>query len=355
MPRLKIIPLHHLFYKGFKGGLQWETRGDVQTDGKTNYRFLLQHPHAFHLSKVLTKGLRSTQPLIVSLALSDIYEYATDNVDLCSSLEPIDFFGQAKDSFKWSKSMTKEALWAFTYKAFHARQLFLMTVLRPGEEPQENVQPLVKALDAFRDAFLEFYPVDHATVDGGSHSTLQEDIERVNDEVHLNEEIRNKYFPRNLTHHTAEGDGTDKLITKFKRVGKYVPQPQQEPVELDLSGVPDEELFYYTTECKPKYRDAFKDVPRSKDGPVDSPKTGGLQPAGSKRGFNSFLDYRESRNGDEEGDEGDGGDTTGGIKEEEEEELPDIKKLKISDDPMEGIGQKEEEVPDVKKLKISDD
>lgn len=218
------------------------------------------------------------------------------------------------------------------------------------------MQPLVKALDEFRDVFFEFYPVDHATVDGGSHSTLQEDIERVNDEVHFNEDIRSKYFPRNLTHHTAEGDGTDKLITKFKRVGKHVPRPREEPDELDLSKVPDEVLFYYNTECKAKYSDVFKLVVRSKNGPADVPKTGGLQPAGSKRGYNAFLDYRESGNGDEEElDEGDGGDTMGGIKEEEEEELPDIKKLRIADDPMEGIGQKEEEVPDVKKLKISGD
>ncbi|KAI4870282.1 hypothetical protein F4820DRAFT_443401 [Hypoxylon rubiginosum] len=365
MPSLEIPPLHMLFFKGFQSGMQWETQGDLATHGKRNYRFLLHHPHSFRISKVIVKGLKTKRPIIVSLALSDIYQYATENVDLCYCLEPVEFFGHAKDRFAWSRPLTNEAFWAFTYKALHARALFLWTVLRPDEEPQKEVQPLVEALDAFREAFFDYYPIDHATVDGGSFSTKQEDIEDVNDEVSLNEDIRRKYFPHDLTHHTAEGDGNDKLITKFKQIRKNVPRPQQDPDDFDLSKVPDEELFFYDTECRSKHQDAFKDVTRGKGASTAAPKPSGLQPIESKRTYNSFLDYRESGAGvDEEPEEGgradvegagNGDDAMGGAG--QEQLVPNLKKLKISDDgddAMGGVGQ-EGKVPDLKKLKISDD
>ncbi|KAI1772698.1 hypothetical protein F4818DRAFT_444083 [Hypoxylon cercidicola] len=352
MPRPHIPPLAALFYTSSHGGMLWETRGEQSDEGKTNFRFLLQHPHSFRISKVSTKGLKTERRIIISLALSDIYEYAAENIDSCGCLEPEEFFGRAKDCYEWSQPMTDAAFWAFTYKAFHARARFLATCRDPKK--LEATQPLAAALDAFQHAFLECYPVDHVNIAAdGNYSKNQEDIESVNDEVSRNTEIREKYFPHHLTHHAAEGDGTDKLITNFKRHPKRAPRPQEDLDDLDMSKVPDEELFFYDTECKAKHHDAFKDVPNK----VGSGSKRDLPPTEAKRSYNAFLDYRESGVEDEEEGEGAGQskeavDRDGAVG---EEELPDLKKLKISEEEEKEEKEEPEEVPDVEKLKISDD
>ncbi|KAI1761825.1 hypothetical protein GGR53DRAFT_504251 [Hypoxylon sp. FL1150] len=340
-----VPPLHAHFYTAPHSGMLWETRGDETQHGKRNYRLLLQHPHSFHISKAITKGLKTERHLVVSLAMSHIYEYATDNVGKCGVLEPEEFFGKAKDSYDWAKRMTNAAFWAFTYKAFHARALFLASTTDP--EKRKAKQPLVIALDEFREAFFECYTIDYTEIDEEEVLTRQEDIERVEEEVYINKSVRAKYFPPELTSPASEGDGTDKLFTKFKRLRPNYPEPPPNMDELDLSKVPDHELFYYDTHCKSKHRDTFRDVPsESKRDSLDVPKEGGLSPISSKRTYDAFSDYRESGVGadDEEPVEG------------HEAEEADAEEADDGDDAMEdvaGVGQ--EEVPDVKKLKITDD
>ncbi|KAI1379970.1 hypothetical protein F4677DRAFT_442161 [Hypoxylon crocopeplum] len=249
MARKHIPYLRSVLILGLNGGLKWETIPREEYDDnkklvKTSYS-LIHHPHSFHITKVLTKGLRSKNPYIISLALADIYHLAADN----------------------SSEFTDCAFWAFTYKAFHARAIFLGTTAYQGEQ-QPQGQPLVEALDRFRETFLEHYPIEHAAVLDKGDKICQENIELAEDEVFTNKPLYDEYFPHHLTYHTELGDGTDKII-------KYTPlhdRPQYEgaktttPIDddIDLSNVPDEELFYYDTKCKSKLRDAFGEASRSK-------------------------------------------------------------------------------------------
>ncbi|KAI6089720.1 hypothetical protein F4821DRAFT_256723 [Hypoxylon rubiginosum] len=326
----------------------WETRGEETEHGKRNYRLLLQHPHSFHISKAITRGLKTERPIIVSLAMSHIYEYATENVGLCGVYEPDEFFGLAKDSYDWSKHITNTAFWAFTYRAFHARALFLSTTSDP--EKRKAKQPLVQALDDFKEAFFEYYPVKPEELDeevGVTGLANQEEIERVEDELYLNKSFREKYFPPHLTSPASEGDGTDKLFTKFKRLRANYSQPPPDSSELDLSKVPDHELFFYDTQCKSTHQDVFKNAPTSsKSDSAAASNDKALGPVESKRSYDAFSEYRESGADadDEEPEEG----------REAQEAEAEAQEADDEDDAMGGIGGPEE-IPDVKKLKISDD
>ncbi|KAI8959747.1 hypothetical protein F5Y11DRAFT_367872 [Daldinia sp. FL1419] len=362
MPTKYIPPLSSLVTKGLQGGLSWETQPrTVYDEEKQLYlreqRYLLHHPHSYHIAKGLFKGLKSSSPMLTSLALSHIYEFATDNVDLCSSFEPMEFFAYAKDSYVWSSRFTDQAFWAFTYKAFHARHIFLNAVLDHGKkEPKES--PLARALDEFRVAFSEMYPTDPALVHGKSDKICQVNIDQAADTVSLSSELHAKYFPRHLTHYEEDGDGTDKILRtkeKIKADEDLAAVSHMSTYDgVEMSQILDEELFFYNTECKTKHHNAFKDA-LDKKGDMGKKAEEVLKGAGSVRKYDSFKDYRETSNGDDVVDleptgqsagvagGDDGGDSDG-------DELPNIKKLKITD----GDEEEEEGVPDIETLKLDD-
>ncbi|KAI1408220.1 hypothetical protein F5Y13DRAFT_204938 [Hypoxylon sp. FL1857] len=331
MARTKYPLLHTLFHKGFHGGLRWETQArDVYDErmqrNTKKCRFLLHHPHSSHLVRAIVGGLKTARPVMVSLALADIYKFAAEKMSMCEELEPEDFFARAKNSFAWSASIRDQAFWAFTYKAFHARAIFINTMLRPTEDIPAG-PPLVQALDNFRSKFLEMYPISHDEVLEERDSRCQENIERAEEEASINK--------RN-----GQGDGTDKLVGDREKIrkawkkvaGSFAPKGE----EIDLSKVPDEELFYYDTECKSKHRDAFKDSPSS--------RASGHKPLGERvliRKYDAFKDYREVA--EEEEDEEEDGEENQVKRDEEDDE-----------DQTMGEAGEEDELPQVKKLKITD-
>ncbi|KAL7620941.1 hypothetical protein AAE478_008252 [Parahypoxylon ruwenzoriense] len=351
----KYLPfLRYLMFQGSHGGFKWVTKGRSEYDESTQtfvkqYRFLLHHPHSFHLSKVITRGLKTKDRLVISLALSDIYKFASQNIDLCRSMEPQDFFAAAKNSYEWSSGITDKAFWALTYRAFHARALFLETVLTPyGEKPMEH--PLVRALDLFREAFEDYYPIRAAEIADKLEKVCQENIERVQDELFLNKSLHAKYFPYELTHEDGEGDGEDKIIRikhpKDENSHKEFNFNYLDKEELDLSKVPDHELFFYDTECKPRHHNAYKDqtVPKTtqKTTQNDIGPSGG---AGTVRNYNAFVGYREKKDdfdADETGNgNGNGIDATRDAADDE-------------DDAMADAGE-DDRIPELKRLKIEED
>ncbi|KAI1392535.1 uncharacterized protein F4822DRAFT_425739 [Hypoxylon trugodes] len=330
----KNIPrLHLLFFEGFNYGLRWETKPkDVALDDGGTVKkchFLLQNPYAFHVAKVLFKGLRTARPPIVSIALADIYDFVTERIHLCRELEPREFFTRTKNCFDWSRKFSDEA--------FYARALFLDTaVVFAGIKTPK--QPLTDAFDHFKDLFLEAYLIEHSKVLLEGVKVSPETIEQVNDEVSANLEVHEKYFPWDLTHPDALGDGQDKLIP-----WKQADQMPEE--EVDFSALPDEELFFYDTKCKSKRSDAFLGAGPSKA----SVARKGKEPVkvGAVREYDAFRDYRDpAADGDNGGDEGVAG-PSGPVGGEAGDDEPGEVSM--------GDAWVEDEVLRVKKLKIAEE
>ncbi|CAJ2505479.1 Uu.00g128730.m01.CDS01 [Anthostomella pinea] len=224
--------LHDLLYLSYHGGLRWETKGYKEVDGRQNSMVHVHH-YLLHPSKAE-----------ISQALAEVYEYAVENVELCEVMEPADFFAEAKACWECSQDIDNESFWRFTYKLFHARELYLTFVLDPHVEPKGH--PLVQALDNFRDN--------------------QANIEQVEDIKSKNKEVEEKYFDPNLTHAHGEGDGDD------KRVVTIVENETDNPgMDSYIGIVParkqPEELFFFDLgpPRPPRYRDGYFEAKAAKD------------------------------------------------------------------------------------------
>ncbi|KAI1080531.1 hypothetical protein F5B20DRAFT_102621 [Whalleya microplaca] len=209
-------PLAKLIYQGFHSGFQWETQGTKELDQeahvvKHHYRSLLHHQHSSHIARVIFKGLETDRKDVTSEALAKLYDHAAENVDLCGRMSPEEFFACAKDSWAWSSNFTNEAFWAFTYKAFHARAIFLATTeVQDGKEP--HYRPLTHAIDRFRENFFDCWREDYPNL---GKNPNQEDLEQVRELNSYVAETVAKYFPFNLTDEDGEGDGTDKVLVRL--------------------------------------------------------------------------------------------------------------------------------------------
>ncbi|KAI0864025.1 hypothetical protein F4860DRAFT_521383 [Xylaria cubensis] len=196
--------LTEIMFRGFHSGFRWETKGykTHNTDGSIvhTHRRLLHHPHSTHIAKTLFRGLGSRTKSVIGECLSDIYNFAADNVHLCKYMEPKEFWAYAKNSWEWSANFRDDAFWAFTYKLFHARALYLHTVHRTY---RPKGHPLIDALDHFQDAFYNLY-APKSTSTPTFTNTLTED------EISEGSRIFKSYF--RYTWHGSEGDGTDRTV-----------------------------------------------------------------------------------------------------------------------------------------------
>lgn len=130
--RTRTPRLSELMFQGYYSGLRWETEGyktyNIEGNIVHRHRFLLRHLHSTHVAKILYRNIGCRKKRVISDCLSDIYDFAADNVHLCSRLRPQEFWAYAKNSWQWSADFRDDAFWAFTYKLFHARALYLDTV-----------------------------------------------------------------------------------------------------------------------------------------------------------------------------------------------------------------------------------
>ncbi|KAI0483680.1 hypothetical protein F4859DRAFT_529011 [Xylaria cf. heliscus] len=208
----KVPRLSDLMFQGYHSGLRWETKGYKTHDANGNtvhvHRFLLHNPFSTHLAKVLFRNLEPRTKGVIGDCLSDIYNFAADNAHLCEHMEPEAFWAHAKNSWEWSADFRDDAFWAFTYKLFHARALYLDTVPR-AYRPKGH--PLIDALDRFRATFYNLYGLDSAIAPHFAKSVTQEDIKNVEDEIFLSRRIREAYFQ--YASEDSEGDGTDRSVT----------------------------------------------------------------------------------------------------------------------------------------------
>ncbi|OTB07453.1 hypothetical protein M426DRAFT_8822 [Hypoxylon sp. CI-4A] len=343
----KNIPLlHTLFFEGFHGGMKWKTLPYEQIDEETQKtvicrRFLLHHPHSFQIAKTLVKGLNTREPHIISYALSLLYEFAASNVEYCLEYTPIEFFEKVKDSFAWSRWFKNEVFWAFTYKAFHARAIFLHTApLMNRKGDQSRGQPLSRAIDEFKSKFMSHYQTDHAQVLDKSYKPTQENIEYVEDEVIFNRQLHAKYFPEERTHATGQGDGTDKLTSTPKR-DDWQPSSHQDLDSIDMSQIPDDQLFFFDT--KPD-RNAFKEKSHPKKPEVPKvPKLGARV-----RKYDAFAESREREQTDTSYD------TTEAEETQRDSDGDELMAESNGDEVMAEPGG-EELVQPMKKMKIADE
>ncbi|KAI0105067.1 hypothetical protein GGR51DRAFT_572107 [Nemania sp. FL0031] len=208
-----IPTLSLLMFRGFHSGLRWETMGYKTYDADDNvlnhsHHYLLHHRHSTHIAKVLFRNLNTKSKRVIGDCLADIYNFAADNVHLCGRMEPQKFWAHAKNSWEWSSNFRDEAFYAFTYKLFHARALYLETVPRLLR-PKDN-HPLIDALDRFYDRFHDRYDPESVLTSTIGGPISQEATEAVEDEIFLVRHTRRAYFKYSLA--TSEGDGGDRLV-----------------------------------------------------------------------------------------------------------------------------------------------
>jgi len=221
--------LTDLVLKGPLNGLRWETQGYKERDENGNlvhtYRVLYQHPHGTHISRVLFCATGSRSKNANAECLADIYNHARRYIRLCKRMEPEEFWTYAKNCWAWSSKFNDDAFWAFTYKLFHARALYLDTVPDPLEG-----NPLTEALDCFRDRFFEVYSAEAAIAPfKGKFDRAY--IENAEDDIYYHRIICEAYF--GLSSADSEGDGTDHLRstvvedeTTDPNSAKYLPRPR---------------------------------------------------------------------------------------------------------------------------------
>ncbi|KAI1262545.1 hypothetical protein F5Y18DRAFT_430090 [Xylariaceae sp. FL1019] len=202
--------LTELFWNGesFHCGLRFKTIPalDTNEEGKSvnTHRLLLRFPESNAIARKITKGLDTKNKLAVAHALADLYLYAADNVDYCQGMEPVDFFGETKESREWADSLTYDQFWALTRRLLHARALYIATFRNPRLVPAPSNE-LSAALDTFKQAFDKCY--DPNDLPNLGPRPNQEDIERVEDHIFLMNEIRLKYFGLSLAN--QDGDDTN--------------------------------------------------------------------------------------------------------------------------------------------------
>ncbi|KAI1737376.1 hypothetical protein F4680DRAFT_212003 [Xylaria scruposa] len=196
--------LSKLMPQGFGSGLRWETQGYKTQDTKGQevhiHRFLLHHPHSTHLAETFYRSLGTRSKSVIGECLSEIYYFAADNAYLCKHMEPEEFWARAKNSREWSANFDGDAFWAFTYKLFHARALYLHTIDRAY---YPKGQPLINALDHFQDTFYKFYAPKYIFSPTKTNAFTQ-------DQMSENRRVCESYF--RYTWHGSEGDGTDHKI-----------------------------------------------------------------------------------------------------------------------------------------------
>ncbi|KAI1092940.1 hypothetical protein F5B19DRAFT_501901 [Rostrohypoxylon terebratum] len=253
----KQLALSDLFHKGFDSGFRWNTMTLDMYDEKLKRevkksRFLLHHPHSTHIAKVIARELNTTNKLAINKAVAELYELAADKVGECKNLEPDQFFILVKNSFPWLSKMSDAAFLAFTHKIFQARFLFLNLTLYPSEAPPPPM-PLTAAVDRFYIEFKERYPTRHQDLLKIGDKINQETLEWIEGQVSWNKELRQKYWPPEITDYRSEGDGTDKLVINKKAMQRDALKSGIEIAERinesirPMRHIPDEELFYWDT------------------------------------------------------------------------------------------------------------
>ncbi|KAJ8131539.1 hypothetical protein O1611_g2091 [Lasiodiplodia mahajangana] len=263
VPKLSLI-----MFKGFYSGLRWETKGYKTYDADNdvlahNHHYLLHHRSSTHIAKVLFRNLHTKSRRIIGDCLSDIYNFAADNVHLCGRMEPKTFWAHAKNSWEWSADFRDDDFWAFTYRLFHARALYLDTVPRV-HHPEGH--PLIDALDRFRDRFYDHYDPESVFTPILRGPLSQEAIEDVEDEMFLARHTRHVYFQYSQA--SSEGDGNDRLVTTIIQDRQDAELDPNEHKYIPLAEIPaefTEDILGFYIDLGPSnprhgHKDAYQEI-----------------------------------------------------------------------------------------------
>ncbi|KAI1865601.1 hypothetical protein JX265_007924 [Neoarthrinium moseri] len=190
---------------------------------------------------VKNDGLTDLKPRHISEFLGKIYDYAADNVDHCHEFaHPQQFFATAKENFPQAQSIRDEVFWIFTYKAFHARNIFKEYQIGSA---RSKGQPLSKALDKFRAAFYEKYNpkygLDFLALPKESQNSVE--LQQVPDRRGEVLRIVNMYFPIQLTDADHIGDGKDHVMIVSKNPYYFSKNAGRSVQETIMKGMMDED------------------------------------------------------------------------------------------------------------------
>ncbi|KAI0127661.1 hypothetical protein BJ170DRAFT_694432 [Xylariales sp. AK1849] len=219
--------LSELMYQGRMGGFRWTTQPYWDTEKETWVKRALLISHSTRrMVKALVKsthcesGLPDLKKHTVSQGFGTIYDYAAENVDQCRNMPPKQFFAIVKNNFHFADTIDDDTFWEFTYKAFHARNLFRDQ--QAGWRYSKG-HALVWALDKFNDKFYE----DYNPKFGNRYLMLpeglqdQEEMAKIKQRREENLRVGAQYFPPELTDADHQGDGKDRLIVFGNTFNEY--------------------------------------------------------------------------------------------------------------------------------------
>ncbi|KAK7920558.1 hypothetical protein PG985_008580 [Apiospora marii] len=209
LPLLKEF-LYHCFVSGFR----WNTR---RRWSEKHQAYIFYSLLSADYSKPLIKGIVQSSkrkdgkgiPNLRKDTVGDlfalIWNCAAENVKFCKDLTPREFFAECKANYECADTIPDEALYQFTLRAIHARNIF--------KEYQQHWQKsegtaMSEAIDNFIDAFGKEYDIRYG-IDEMEKPFRERDQAKIEASMAIrgkNLSIRNHYLPVPLV--SGDGDGS---------------------------------------------------------------------------------------------------------------------------------------------------
>lgn len=151
------------------------------------------------------KGIPNLRKETICDLFALIWNYAAENVKFCKDMTPRQFFAECKANYECADTIPDEALYQFTLRAIHARNIF--------KEYQRHWQrsegtAMSEAIDNFTDAFGMEYDIRYG-LDEMEKPFRERDQAKIEASMAIrgkNLSVRNNYLPVPLV--SGDGDGS---------------------------------------------------------------------------------------------------------------------------------------------------
>ncbi|KAK7948773.1 uncharacterized protein PG986_009659 [Apiospora aurea] len=215
LPRLK-----ELLYMGFMSGFRWNTTRDWSPkDNAYIFHALLDGNYTKPLVKEILqsanpkndKGIPNLKKDSVCDMFAQIWNLAAMNVVHCKDMSPRAFFAACKAEVESAGTVPDEALYQFTLRAIHARNIFIE--YQPGWKKSEGTS-MSEAIDNFKEAFSTEYDIKYG-LEEQEKPPRERDLAKIRKVMVMrtkNLEVHGEYFPVELTSGEAQGSSDNKYF-----------------------------------------------------------------------------------------------------------------------------------------------
>ncbi|KAK7978081.1 hypothetical protein PG988_005571 [Apiospora saccharicola] len=241
--------LKEFLYHGFVSGFRWNTRRRWSEKHQAyifhallnaNYSKPLRNGIVQSYKRKDGKGIPNLRKETICDMFAMIWNYAAENVDSCKKMKPRAFFAECKANYECADTIPDEALYQFTLRAIHVRNLF--KEYHPNWKISEGTA-MTEAIDNFLNAFAKEYDVSYG-LDEYKKPPLERDEAKIEEIMTMrahNLTIRNDYLP--VAHVSGDGDGSednalfvDKEYTE--EMARRVAETTDRAAQMTLLGIP---------------------------------------------------------------------------------------------------------------------